>query len=338
MNDEKTLFDGDNTQYQGHEEETTQYDDVNNMENKKSEEESGNSDSKNTAAIGKKNVWKTAAVGLGSGILLGSSASLLSASAPVDHIDDDNSGGEEGENEPHPEWTDGEVPVATSVSDDMSFSEAFAAARTEVGSGGAFEWRGNIYGTFTADEWNGMTAEQKEEYGSHFSWNKVNSSTETASSSHSSTTSQTADTSEEVEVVTTENSGPTNHSHEVTNDEVEVSEVTQTSTSEDAATVEVDPEVEVLGFVHDEESGANIGGMLVDGQEVVLVDVDGDEIIDVMGVDINGDDQITQDEFVDISGQHISVNDFGGVSNPNNPLYASNDNEIDYTNETDYGA
>ena len=331
MDDEKTLFDGEKRQYQSHDEEATQYDDAYNKENKKP----STSDSKNRATIGKKSVWKIVAVGTGSGLLLGSSASLLSASAPVDHIDGGN-GGEE-ENETHPEWTDGEISVATSVNDNMSFSEAFAAARTEVGSGGAFEWRGNIYGTFTADEWNGMTAEQKEEYGSHFSWNKVNSSTETASSSHSSTTSQTADTSEEVEVVTTENSGPTNHSHEVTNDEVEVSEVTQTSTSEDAATVEVDPEVEVLGFVHDEESGANIRGMLVDGQEVVLVDVDGDEIIDVMGVDFNGDDQITQDEFVDISGQHISVNDFGGVSNPNNPLYASNDNETDYTNDAEYG-
>lgn len=332
MDDEKTLFDGEKRQYQSHDEEATQYDDAYNKENKKS----GTSDSKNRATIGKKSVWKIVAVGTGSGLLLGSSATLLSA--PVDHIDGGNVVvGEEEENETHPEWTDGEISVATSVNDDMSFSEAFAAARTEVGSGGAFEWRGNIYGTFTADEWNGMTAEQKEEYGSHFSWNKVNSSTETASSSHSSTTSQTADTSDEVEVVTTENSGPTNQSHEVTNDEVEVAEITQTGTAEDGATVEVDPEVEVLGFVHDEESGANIGGMLVDGQEVVLVDVDGDEIIDVMGVDYNGDHQITQDEFVDISGQHISVNDFGGVSNPNNPLYASNDNETDYTNDAEYG-
>ena len=33
-----------------------------------------------------------------------------------------------------------EIPVAHGVSDDMSFSQAFAAARHEVGAGGVFEW------------------------------------------------------------------------------------------------------------------------------------------------------------------------------------------------------
>ena len=38
MNDEKTIFDGENTQYQSHDEEATQYDDAYNNENKKTEE------------------------------------------------------------------------------------------------------------------------------------------------------------------------------------------------------------------------------------------------------------------------------------------------------------
>ena len=195
----------------------------------------------------------------------------------------------------------------------MSFSEAFTAARTEVGSGGVFEWHGNIYSTFTEDEWNGMTAEQIDEYGSHFSWHSDNSSTETASSTHSSTSS---------------------HSAHAT-DEVEVSEVTQASHTEEVAVVDVDPEVEVLGVVHDEESGANIAGLAVDGQEVVLIDVNGDETFDIMGADVNGDQQLSQNEIVDISGQNLTVNDLGGISNPDGSLYASNNsNEIDYTNDT----
>ena len=310
MNDEKTIFDGENTQYQSHDEEATQYDDAYNNENKKTEE-TETSDNKDNVAKGKKSIWKKVAVGAGSGILLGSVATLLSASAPLGHADGENA--EEEGSETHPEWTDGEVPVASSVSDDMSFSEAFTAARTEVGSGGVFEWHGNIYSTFTEDEWNGMTAEQRDEYGSHFSWHSDNSSTETASSTHSSTSS---------------------HSAHAT-DEVEVSEVTQTSHTEEVAVVDVDPEVEVLGVVHDEESGANIAGLAVDGQEVVLIDVNGDETFDVMGADVNGDQQLTQNEMVDISGQNITVNDLGGISNPDGSLYASNNsNEIDYTNDT----
>ena len=310
MNDEKTIFDGENTQYQSHDEEATQYDDAYNNENTKTEE-TETSDNKDNAAKGEKPIWKKVAVGAGSGIFLGSAATLLSASAPLGHAEGENA--EEEGSETHPEWTDGEVPVASSVSDDMSFSEAFTAARTEVGSGGVFEWHGNIYSTFTEDEWNGMTAEQIDEYGSHFSWHSDNSSTETASSTHSSTSS---------------------HSAHAT-DEVEVSEVTQTSHTEEVAVVDVDPEVEVLGVVHDEESGANIAGLAVDGQEVVLIDVNGDETFDVMGADVNGDQQLSQNEIVDISGQNLTVNDLGGISNPDGSLYASNNsNEIDYTNDT----
>ena len=310
MNEEKTIFDGENTQYQSHDEEATQYDDAYNNENTKTEE-TETSDNKDNAAKGEKPIWKKVAVGAGSGIFLGSAATLLSASAPLGHAEGENA--EEEGSETHPEWTDGEVSVASSVSDDMSFSEAFTAARTEVGSGGVFEWHGNIYSTFTEDEWNGMTAEQRDEYGSHFSWHSDNSSTETASSTHSSTSS---------------------HSAHAT-DEVEVSEVTQASHTEEVAVVDVDPEVEVLGVVHDEESGANIAGLAVDGQEVVLIDVNGDETFDVMGADVNGDQQLSQDEIVDISGQNLTVNDLGGISNPDGSLYASNNsNEIDYTNDT----
>ena len=310
MNDEKTIFDGENTQYQSHDEEATQYDDAYNNENTKTEE-TETSDNKDNAAKGEKPIWKKVAVGAGSGIFLGSAATLLSASAPLGHADGENA--EEEGSETHPEWTDGEVSVASSVSDDMSYSEAFTAARNEVGSGGVFEWHGNIYSTFTEDEWNGMTAEQRDEYGSHFSWHSDNSSTETASSTHSSTSS---------------------HSAHAT-DEVEVSEVTQASHTEEVAVVDVAPEVEVLGVVHDEESGANIAGLAVDGQEVVLIDVNGDETFDVMGADVNGDQQLSQDEIVDISGQNLTVNDLGGISNPDGSLYASNNsNEIDYTNDT----
>ena len=310
MNDEKTIFDGENTQYQSHDEEATQYDDAYNNENTKTEE-TETSDNKDNAAKGEKPIWKKVAVGAGSGIFLGSAATLLSASAPLGHAEGENA--EEEGSETHPEWTDGEVPVASSVSDDMSFSEAFTTARTEVGSGGVFEWHGNIYSTFTEDEWNGMTAEQRDEYGSHFSWHSDNSSTETASSTHSSTSS---------------------HSAHAT-DEVEVSEVTQASHTEEVAVVDVDPEVEVLGVVHDEESGANIAGLAVDGQEVVLIDVNGDETFDIMGADVNGDQQLSQNEIVDISGQNLTVNDLGGISNPDGSLYASNNsNEIDYTNDT----
>lgn len=50
------------------------------------------------------------------------------------------------------------------VSDGLSFGEAFAQARAEVGPGGVFHWHGGIYNTYTAEEWNVMTIEQKHDF------------------------------------------------------------------------------------------------------------------------------------------------------------------------------
>lgn len=50
------------------------------------------------------------------------------------------------------------------VNDDLSFGEAFAQARAEVGPGGVFHWHGGIYNTYTAAEWNAMTVEQKHDF------------------------------------------------------------------------------------------------------------------------------------------------------------------------------
>ena len=65
---------------------------------------------------------------------------------------------------------DGDVAVAESINDEMSFTEAFATARAEVGPGSAFMWRGNIYGTYTTEEWSEMSAEEKAEFGSNFTY------------------------------------------------------------------------------------------------------------------------------------------------------------------------
>ena len=61
-----------------------------------------------------------------------------------------------------------EVPenptVATSVSDEMSFEEAFKAARAEVGPGGLFVWNDTYYGTFSENEWEALSDAKKEQW------------------------------------------------------------------------------------------------------------------------------------------------------------------------------
>jgi hypothetical protein len=57
-----------------------------------------------------------------------------------------------------------EAPVAESVEDDMSFNEAFRTARNEVGPGGVFHWKGQLYNTYYREEWAAMSAEEQAQY------------------------------------------------------------------------------------------------------------------------------------------------------------------------------
>lgn len=60
-----------------------------------------------------------------------------------------------------------DVNFSNAVNDDMSFAQAFASARADVGSNGVFEWRGGVYGTFYQDEWDNISEEYKEEFNNH---------------------------------------------------------------------------------------------------------------------------------------------------------------------------
>lgn len=191
------------------------------------------------------------------------------------------------------EWADGNISVASGVNDEMSFSEAFAAARSEVGAGGAFEWRGNVYGTYYAEEWNSMSPAEKADFNNHFSWNKIDTSPVNGTTHTDVTTNH-----DDIEIVSVEHA--------------------QTSTNvEGGSSVDVismEPEIEILGVVHDMSTGSNIGGMSVDGQDVFLIDVDGDLEFDLMASDLNRNNVVDEGEVVDIHGQGMSVNDLGGIS------------------------
>jgi hypothetical protein len=59
------------------------------------------------------------------------------------------------------------IPVADGVTDDMSFNEAFAAAREETGPGGYFHYHGGWYGTYYKNEWEQFSPEYREAYSTY---------------------------------------------------------------------------------------------------------------------------------------------------------------------------
>lgn len=326
-----TNYDDEATQYQGADNEATQYEETSTT-NQTNQDAVSNDEVEVKAA--KKSVWKRAAVGAGSGLLIGGVATVLMGMKSADPEPTD--GKQENDNHKdelsNPEWVDDQIQVATTVNDDMSFGEAFAAARAEVGPGGCFEWHGNVYGTYTADEWNHMTAEERVDWSDHFSWNHIDHSqsnvaqhSTTAHSSHTAQAHTTASADDDIEVVSVNHDNNSNDVAQHTNHteqpggQTEVVEVTHVEGPMGEA------EIEILGVVHDNETGANIGGMMVDNQEVILIDVDGDLAFDYMASDLNHNGEVDQNELVDIQGQNLTVNDLGGFTNPTGDMMASND-------------
>lgn len=57
-----------------------------------------------------------------------------------------------------------DIDVAGKTTDDMSFEQAFKAAREEVGMGGVFSWHGHWYNTFDKEEWDGLSLDQRQEF------------------------------------------------------------------------------------------------------------------------------------------------------------------------------
>lgn len=316
QDDEATQFDSGVNDY--NKEEGTQLD---------SQEHSGSGENASSGSKGKKQrKWATVAAGAGAGIIMGSGAALLSSF--TSHPDDAS--------EHTPDWVDDKVPVAHTVNDNMSFHDAFDAARAEVGSGGVFEWHGYIYSTYTEDEWNSMSQAEREEFGNHFDWK-----------------GGAPDNNDDVAVVAHEGGSAHNEpapaSHHEQHDTAEVAShddahVEQAHTGDDdhasngypAPDTEDDQEIEILGVTHDEESGMDIASATVGGHGAVIVDVDGDDIADVFGVDVNNDHEFGTGEMVDISGENIHMSSLGGVSaTTDDYLTAETDAEPDYSNPSD---
>jgi hypothetical protein len=301
MNKEK--YDNEATQFQSSQSENTEYlSTPSQSTTASSSATTSNVANKKTQAKKGKTSLKRAAVGFGAGLAFGGAYAAVSGmnadDAGVSAEDDDNSN----QSADH-ELIDGQIAVADNVSDDMSFGEAFAAARAEVGPGGVFEWHGQIYGTYTAEEWNAMTPEEQAEFQSHFGWEE-----HTASADAVQPETVQAD---EIEVVTVEH---VEHpeAHEMAMHEMDANAHVDMDVAEghvDMVSADANPEIEVLGVYHNEETGQNVGHIVIDGKDALVIDVDGDMEFDVLAVDHNGNCVVDHDEVFDIHGQGLGVND-----------------------------
>ncbi len=297
--------------------------------------EETNKENKNASLKGK-------AASIGTGILMGGLGAFAAMEAEAmdlnaSEIGATNLSSNETEGQNNVTWNDGEVDIAENIKDDMSFKEAFEAARKEVGPGGAFEWRGNVYNTFTAEEWNGMSKEEREEYASHFNLDSPeDDNTEATENMMAENDPEDEDTMtvevDDDEIITDEEELMA----EVDDDEIITDEEELTAEVDDVESEDIDPDIEILGIEHDDDNNSNYAEIMIDGENAVLVDVDGmDDTFEYLAADLNGDGEITPDEIADISDEDISVSSFEDDIIGDDSLYADNDIENDYTNDAD---
>ncbi|MBO7498267.1 MAG: hypothetical protein J6T64_03650 [Bacteroidaceae bacterium] len=166
----------------------------------------------------------------------------------------------------------GNIIFATGVNDNMSFGEAFAAARHEVGAGGAFVWHGTVYGTYYANEWSQMSAAEKNQFTS--------------------------------DAINTYHSG-SSHSHyaesQAAHEPSVAPDVHTTSQSDDLASVDV----HVLGVDHNVDVGdgsvVDLGYAYLDGHAAMFIDVDQDGTFDAAAIDLNDNGKIEEGEFGELN-------------------------------------
>lgn len=250
--------------------------------------------------------WKNVMIGGIPGICIGSAGTVFAKSLfndtpvkpvnPVDPVD--------------PEL--GPLQVAE-VDDEMSFGEAFAEAREQVGPGGVFEWRGNVYNTYRIEEWEAMSDADRMEYADRLSMTPV-------------------------EVTVSEENPVSQEGEQTTGDDV----ITGEEGPADDVVGEPDIYIEEVGTVAMEDGSEVVMAVgQYDGHAALMADMDNDNVIDAMAVDHNDNGEIEDNEIVSVEGEGLTVEDVvllaenNLAEDPTGDLYPDTP---DYMNDADISA
>ena len=236
-------------------------------------------------------LWQSVLVGGVPGILIGAGGTV-----GVEAIANSASSEEQGEaiQDEAAVGTTTEILEAHSVTDDMSFSEAFATARAEVGPGGAFVWHGQVYGTYRGDdpEWQEMSDEARIEH-----------SQEILSQVHAAPYTPTENEPEIVPAPAPENS----------------SEIEEVDTLADTPEEANDNDVHILGVGElqaPDGAVAQVGVGTIDDHAAIFADTDGDNEVDTVLIDTNDNAQLDRDEVYDATGSGITMEDLQNAVEP----------------------
>lgn len=235
-----------------------------------------------------KDSWKPVTIGGLTGIMLGAGTMYAIQPKPAhDNEEEERSGAES-------DTSDYARSNVVATSDDLSFSEAFAEAREASGPGGLFTWRGNLYGTYYADEWNAMSDEEKDAFASKAQL-KVESEDSADTSLAENAQVESVSTEEDVQIA------EETHTEETPVEAAEDVTVASEVSWDDIA--QEDNDVRVIGYkefeVGDDQTVV-MQELDVNGQRVAVIDVDKDGIADLGMSDLNHNYQMDDGEVIDL--------------------------------------
>ena len=177
------------------------------------------------------------------------------------------------------------------ANDDLSFADAFNAARAKLGPGGVFTWRGNAYNTYTEEEWRAMTEDQQDEFAE-----EVNPEIGAADVDVAEIVDTASDDEGDVQIA--ENVQP----------DQPTDSFTQAATWNDIVPEENDVRVIGYGDVETAEGrSVTMQELDVNGQRVAIIDVDKDGDPDLAMTDLNQNQQMDDGEVIDLhTGEAVS--------------------------------
>ena len=245
-----------------------------------------------------KETWKPVTIGGMTGIMMGAGTmyAVQSMAAHNEDMSDDDDDDELDEGHSH--LTPGAGTHIITVSDDMSFSEAFATARAASGPGGLFCWRGNIYGTYYANEWNALSDEDRDLFAQRaYSATAINESASkfdeplVAENNAIEENIQPAD--DDVRIAPTPEEETTGNAEEHTSPNV--------TTWEDLTSDDNDVRIVGFGDVTTEYGNTvTVQELDINGQRVAVIDVDQDGIADLVMTDLNHNREMDEGEVIDL--------------------------------------
>lgn len=192
----------------------------------------------------------------------------------------------------------GDVKVAE-VSDDMSFDEAFASARKQVGAGGVFEWRGKLYGTYYKNEWDAMSQADKDQYAAN-----VFGTPQAKVHNDNSQEQPQKDMAEDTDA---EQNTNVQKVSDQTDNQQDMAEV---GSGEDGK-YNIQQVYGATTVTDDDGNPMTMVGAKVNGHNAILCDINQDDKIDAMLIDANDDDQIIEDEIIPIPQGSVLVSELG---------------------------